>query len=1035
MTNKNVVFHHYLALLFVILLNSVSLFAYNHPEIKWKTVTTKHFYIHYYDKTEPAVYAAWKIAEEAFSVFDSLYMFSDNNKIHLALADYDDYSNGYAAWTQRTIMVWVPDARYNLRSNTTWLRDVITHELAHIMSLDKKKGMQLLDWTIALEYASPNVNVLYGEPIAFSSFFPMWFAEGTAQLGAEKMGSDCWDSRRDMILRCAVLNNSLLSLDAMGNFTHDIIGSEKVYNQGYAFTKFLEERLGEKKIAQIWNKNRGRKPFGMSLERYMRKAFNLSLDALHEEWLDSLKTTYEKVKTNGTTKVTPVWALGTMNATPKISPDGTYWGWLTNHKDDFSRTDLVIAPYGNQTPVARIKYARTDWDFSADGNSVYYIKARTPNRNGSYLNDLFRYAIKENQETRLTRSARIYAVAASPNGEDLLCVQYKENIFSLVRFSLKKKQFTPVVKGIAGEPFLTISYLPSNTNTCIVSKIISGKAGLFTLDIDSGALEPLASTEAQEESPFCAQDGRIYFSADYDGIFNIYSLMPDGSDLKRHTSVTGGVFSPVVDKSGTLIVSEYTAGGFSIGTCSPAGIPYEMPNTPVCLFEPLPTPKGKVRIKSRPYKAKYLRPAWEIITSATCTDMDKALQDQVTEGEIQDSSWNIYLDLFAEIGMVRSDAVGKKNMYLGAAVVFNAGWQDDNDSKDTAQYSNRFSSIKPELTHAFYNAQPHDQKRNYQKRHGRLSPALKRDIYYATRQDPVVEDLTEEEDAVMTMLYIVPFFGIQNHKLKPTIGVDGMVALVSMIPAVFYIDPYFEWHITRDLFIGVSPTFSIMPLLLLVGEEDGCFAMTLPVWAQWQYYRYFNEDFYYNKAGLTRLSGYIGPDVTPYFKFTESDTVITTVTSLSFGVECMHAFPLFKYGSFSLSTENYGIKCDRKVSGRVGDIDSVDYTFLLTSTNRAVFTFPIIRNINRGRLYADNLYGKLFYQLDFAGTNDYFAESTKDVFFDKNYISNNASVSHWIGLGIELGLIKNHIFGRSLIVEAAWDIFDKEFAVDMSFWF
>ena len=145
------------------------LFAYNHPEIKWKTVTTKHFYIHYYDKTEPAVYAAWKIAEEAYSVFDSLYMFNDYNKIHLVLADYDDYSNGYAAWTQRTIMVWVPDARFDLRSNTTWLRDVITHELAHIMSLDKKKGMQLLDWTIALEYASPNVNVLYGEPIAFTS--------------------------------------------------------------------------------------------------------------------------------------------------------------------------------------------------------------------------------------------------------------------------------------------------------------------------------------------------------------------------------------------------------------------------------------------------------------------------------------------------------------------------------------------------------------------------------------------------------------------------------------------------------------------------------------------------------------------------------------------------------------------------------------------------------------------------------------------------------------------------------------------------
>ena len=118
-----------------------SISAFNHPEIEWKSVVTRHFVIHFYDKTEPAVYAAWKIAEEAYESFNSLYMFSYGNKIHLALADYDDFSNGFASWTDRSIMVWVPDSRFDLRSNTTWLRDVITHELAHIMSLERKRGV------------------------------------------------------------------------------------------------------------------------------------------------------------------------------------------------------------------------------------------------------------------------------------------------------------------------------------------------------------------------------------------------------------------------------------------------------------------------------------------------------------------------------------------------------------------------------------------------------------------------------------------------------------------------------------------------------------------------------------------------------------------------------------------------------------------------------------------------------------------------------------------------------------------------------
>ena len=47
--------------------------AFNHPEIEWKSVSTANFVINYYDKTEPAVYATWKIAEESFEVVSALF--------------------------------------------------------------------------------------------------------------------------------------------------------------------------------------------------------------------------------------------------------------------------------------------------------------------------------------------------------------------------------------------------------------------------------------------------------------------------------------------------------------------------------------------------------------------------------------------------------------------------------------------------------------------------------------------------------------------------------------------------------------------------------------------------------------------------------------------------------------------------------------------------------------------------------------------------------------------------------------------------
>ena len=77
----------------------------------------------------------------------------------------------------------------------------------------------------------------------------------------------------------------------------------------------------------------------------------------------------------------------------------------------------------------------------------------------------------------------------------------------------------------------------------------------------------------------------------------------------------------------------------------------------------------------------------------------------------------------------------------------------------------------------------------------------------------------------------------------------------------------------------------------------------------------------------------------------------------------------------------------------------------------------------------------MFYQLDFAGTEEYFAETKKDVFLDKNYSTDFASVSHLLGAGIEFGLIKNYLFMRKLKVEAAWDFFHEEFNFDLSWWF
>jgi len=65
-------------------------------------VAKRHHVSFHYPLLRPyrtAVYATWKIAEESYAALSELYDYNEREKINIALADYDDYSNGTTDWT------------------------------------------------------------------------------------------------------------------------------------------------------------------------------------------------------------------------------------------------------------------------------------------------------------------------------------------------------------------------------------------------------------------------------------------------------------------------------------------------------------------------------------------------------------------------------------------------------------------------------------------------------------------------------------------------------------------------------------------------------------------------------------------------------------------------------------------------------------------------------------------------------------------------------------------------------------------------
>ncbi|MBD3343474.1 MAG: hypothetical protein GF401_00255 [Chitinivibrionales bacterium] len=1010
---------------FAVFLLYVSAFGFNHPEIEWKTVSTRHFNIHFYENTRHGVYAAAKIAEESYRSLEKLYDFKFYGKINLSLADYDDKANGLAGWTEDNILIWLPDARMDLRDNTTWLRNVITHELAHIISL-RKSGFQLLAIIPRLTYTSPTHELDMTPFIPATQFFPPWFVEGIAQRESERMGHDCWDSRRDMVLRCAVLKGSHLTLQEMANFNHTSLGNEKVYNHGFAFVKYLENRFGRKLLPRLCTDARSADPGGAVFNRTFRKATGISLQLVYNQWLDSLKNTYAQNVAPGVS--TQLWNKGTYNITPRYSAEKNMWGCLTNHPGDYFRTDLILFHPNESTPAARIAYAKTSWTFDTKGEKVFYLKSRKPNSHGSYYNDIYQYDLADGTETPLTRDARIYDVAACSDGVRLLCVQYNKGIYSLVLFNRADRSFEMVVEGEMGNPFAGVSLCPGDQSQAVVGKVINGNTNLYIVDITTGEMSPLCQTIAREEAPFWGPNNRIYYSADYDGVYNIYSIHPDASDLRRHSTTPGGLFEPVAGPANTLLCSEYGAGGFSLVTIPDSGAAFKLPESTACVFKPLPEPDGKVKLRAREYEAERLRPAWQINAFVDFLDLNGTLGNFIENNEMDNFTDSIMTVIGAGIGFYKSDALRKRvqqfNISFAALSTTNFSAQDSTTKTESSlecmhsRWTNKLSGI-----HA--------------------TPAMKRNMLFtdsgwslrfaettvsthgSMQSETDNQDSAESEALYSWIPLIVPELTVENRKSAPTFGFMFQSQVFLYIPVYVLFNPYIQWHVARDFYIGASPQLAL--------ENITNFSAEFPLWFLWTRDGYYNEDISYNLADLSMLRAAFIPMIVPVRKEiiriegTSTETVYSGGKALR--IAGMHSFPIKKYFSLLLEGDFYPVWLSETVQDPFDKIDGYSDSYF--SFDAGVnFIFPLFRYINRGNYFcADALYGRAIYELSLYGNRNYALSSLPEYISEKYYDPSAASTTHRLGGGLTFGYTQSYSFFQQASFEATWDLWRNEVAV------
>lgn len=567
-----------LVILFAISI-SYSQTRYNHPELEWRTFETAHFKIHYHEGAHWTASRAAEIAEAIYGPVTSYYDYEPDSKTHLILKDTDDISNGAAYYYDNKIEIWATPLDFLLRGNHDWLRDVITHEFTHIVSLQKSMKftrtvpafyLQCIDYE-----EEKREDVIYGYPRVICSYpipgvvMPMWLAEGMAQYMFPETKNDFWDSHRDMLLRDRVLHNGVLSLKEMGSFGKRGIGNELVYNHGYAFAIYLTERFGvdvHPKLAEVLSS-----PMQSSVNTALKKVTGISGEMIHTEWETHLKHDYSNLTKNiidNTVTGEVILDAGTTQIYPQWSGDSLIYYLSNEGRDYFSQTALYV--YNLSTGERKLlKYGvSSKVEISPNNDYLYYSRKSKPDKHGSVYYDIYKLNLQTNKEEEVTKWRRAYNPSLSPDGEKIVFVTGEDGTSNLILLDLTTMGETALTDFDDGIQIFSSHWSPDGEEIAFDYLIDHGR-NISIYDLKTKSIYCFDNNKYDTRNPYFSPDGEwLYFASDETGIYNIYRQSLTTGERELVTNVLGGAFMPSLNSKGELVYSLFDDSSFKISLLS-----------------------------------------------------------------------------------------------------------------------------------------------------------------------------------------------------------------------------------------------------------------------------------------------------------------------------------------------------------------------------------------------------------------------------------------------------------------------------------
>ncbi|MFQ5630032.1 MAG: TolB family protein, partial [bacterium] len=550
--------HLILLLLLLLLLLPLNSFAQQHqPDLKWLTLKTPHFSVHFPKEFEATGRKVAQICEDVYEpISKSLNYYPHRTQV--VVHTRSDLANGFVVQLPWRMELFITEPQDNLiGSRESWLRVLITHEFTHVVQARKTKGLSRLSYPF------------FGELNSFwHNATPNWYVEGFATLNETRYthggrGRNAFHRMKQL----APLQNRVQWSLANSNFpSRKRLPADINYVSGYYLSQHISKKFGNDAWAEIADSYFDNPLLGFG--NAVKKVTGSKPEALYDEML-------AKTKNIPSARVLPVspsriWRNATVPEN-QLTPR-----WISNNQVVYYRAgfdDLPeIASFEQDGTSSRIlERALFGTDNVLDAGKRYIVWAETNQHirySATELTDLMLYDRQQRSLHALTSRGRVYSPDLSPNEKQIVAIQTNLPYNQLVTVSTKTGEIR-VLLHIENTALLNPRWSPDGNKISFAIKDSTGKQDISVLDVKTGNCRLLfPADDSHENSPCWTPDGKyLLYSSDRSGIFNIWAIEIETGKRWMVTNERTGAFAPDVSPDGKqLAFTIYTEKGFLIAS-------------------------------------------------------------------------------------------------------------------------------------------------------------------------------------------------------------------------------------------------------------------------------------------------------------------------------------------------------------------------------------------------------------------------------------------------------------------------------------